>query len=210
LYSGGPAITASTLSTAASLWETPVPVLLNTWKHHAAFLRRAVFDTIAAGPSALDELAGRLVVIGTELMDLYTGQLTPTEIAAEVLAQLDAEGRREPEAFAAWVASSGGYGVLIFADDSSRWVLRHAAGDERYVHVHPARWAPQTRRVRANVLKTAIMVLAHADLHGGDPKDLARVNAVRRDYLGLAPMGRELSGDQGLGVMIDVLQDRSK
>jgi hypothetical protein len=196
------------LSGPGSLWETSVPVLLNAWKHHAGFLRRAVVETVDAGPTALAELARRLVVIGTELMDLYTGRFTPAEIAAKLLAQLDAAGRRDEPAFAEWVAGGGGYGVLTFPEDDSRWVLRHAAGDERYVHVHPARWAPQTRRVRANVLKTAVLVLAHAGIHGGDPRDLSVVNAVRRDHLGLAPVGRELSGDQGLGVVIDALQNR--
>ena len=81
-------------------------------------------------------------------------------------------------------------------------------GDEadRYVHVHPARWVPQTCRVKANVLKTAVMVLAYTAVHGGDPLDVALVNRVRRDYLGLAPLGRDLAGDQGIGQTIQLLR----
>jgi hypothetical protein len=73
------------------LWEAAVPVLFNTWKHHAAALRREIDKTVQAGAPALDELASRLIVIGTELMDLYIGRLTPAEIGANVLAQLQAE-----------------------------------------------------------------------------------------------------------------------
>ena len=73
------------------------------------------------------------------------------------------------------------------------------------VHLHPGRWAPETRRVRANVLKTALMVLAYTAVHGGDPRDVAVINRVRQQYLGMAPI-RELLGDQGLGVILDVLQ----
>jgi hypothetical protein len=190
--------------TPVSVWEAPPPVLLNAWKHHAAHLRLRIREAVAG--RSLTDLAARLVVVGTELMDLYTGRFTPAEIGAQVLEQLRSEGRLEPAAFGEWVAEAGGYRVLTFAEEGSRWVLRHAAGDERYIHVHPARWAPQTRRVRANVLKTAVLALAHAGVHGGDPADLRRVNEVRRLHLGLAPMGRALSGDEGVGVLIELLK----
>jgi hypothetical protein len=79
----------------------------------------------------------------------------------------------------------------------------------RYVHVHPGRWAPQTRRVRANVLKTAVLVLADAARHGSDPLDLARINHLRTSYLGLSPLGRALDGEQGLGEVLDLLRSDS-
>jgi hypothetical protein len=189
----------------ASTWETPAPVLLNTWKHHAATLRQRIRETVAAGPKALELLADQLVVIGTELMDLYTGDLTPAEIGGRVIEQLRAGNRLDRAEYRAWVEAEGGYGVLTFAEDGSRWVVRYAAEDERYVHLHPARWAPRTCRVRANVLKTAILVHAYVGVHGGDPMDRATVNVVRRDYLGLAPIGRDLSGDQGIGELIELL-----
>ena len=74
----------------------------------------------------------------------------------------------------------------------------------RYVHVHPARYAPQTRRVRANVLKTAVMVLAFVNVNGGDPQHIQLVNQVRTQYLGLSKM-RALADDQGLSAVLDVL-----
>jgi hypothetical protein len=188
-----------------SLWEAPAPVLLNTWKHHAAFLRAQIQSAAEVGPAALPELAGKLIVVGTELMDLYYGPFNPAQIGARVQSQLQASGRLEEAPFAEWVKSAGGYQVLEFPEDGSKWVLRYA-DDVRYIHVHPGRWAPQTRRVRANVLKTAVLVLAHAALHGGDALDRDRVNAVRRTYLGLAPVGRELAGDQGVGAVIDLLK----
>ena len=98
------------------------------------------------------------------------------------------------------------YRVLTFPEEGSRWVLR--MGDEagRYVHVHPGRWSPATLRVRANVLKTAVMVLAYAAAYGGDPLDRALVNRVRGEFLGLAPVGKDLAGEQGIGRIIDVLR----
>jgi hypothetical protein len=187
------------------LAEVGFPVLLNGWKHHAGALRERIALTAGAGEAALKELAGRLVVIGTELMDLYTGDLSPAGIADRVIATLRAGDRLAPDVYRAWLEANGGYQVLTFPEDASRWVLR--MGDEagRYVHVHPARWAPATLRVRANVLKSAVMVLAYAAVHGGNPLDVALVNRVRKDYLGFSPV-RALTGDQGLRGLIDVLR----
>src|SRR5262249_28302452 len=152
-------------------WDVPSPVLFNLWKHHAQALRRQIQDAAAAGESGLVALPGRLLVVGSELMDLYTGPLTPAEIGREVLAQLQTDNQLERETYSRWIAENGGYRLLTFAADGSVWVLRYADKDERYVHVHPGRWTPQTRRVRANVVKTAVMVLAHAAVHGGDVLD---------------------------------------
>jgi hypothetical protein len=191
------------------LQELPPPILFNAWKHHAGALRQRVEEAGRAGPVALPELAERLVVMGTELMDLYTGAFEPAEVAGKVIAALRAAGRLEPDAYRAWVRESGGYSVLELPEDGSRWVLRLGEEGERYVHVHPARWAPQTRRVRANVLKTAVMVLAYAAVHGGDPLDVRLVNAVRTKYLGLSKV-RALADDQGLSAVIDVLRNAGK
>jgi hypothetical protein len=188
----------------------PAPVLLNTWKHHAAALRCRIHLAAEAGQAGLDELADNLIVIGTELMDLYVGRYSPAEIAGKVLAALRADNRLALDAYRAWVRAAGGYQVIELAEDASRWCLRLGDETDRYVHVHPARWAPETRRVRANVLKTAVMTLACAGVHGGNPLELARVNQVRKDYLGLAPLGKDLAGDQGIGAVIDVLQPKEK
>ena len=184
-------------------------MLFNTWKHHAATLRREINKTVQTGAPALDELASQFVVIGSELMDLYLGRLTPAEIGEKVLAALQSEKRLALPAYRAWLAASGGYGVLTFAEDGSRWVLRMGDETDRYIHVHPARWAPETCRVRANVLKTAVMVLAHVGIHGGDPTERSRINAVRAEYLGLAPIGRDISGADGLGAVMKLLRSES-
>ena len=137
-------------------------------------------------------------------MDLYLGGLAPEEIAAEVLRQLEAERRLAVDAYRDWIDQSGGYAVLTFPRDQSQWVLRMGAEDSRYVHVHPARWAPATRRVRANVLKTAVLVSAHVTAFGGNPFDVRLVNLIRTRYLGLSPM-RKVDENQGLRPVIEVL-----
>jgi hypothetical protein len=185
--------------------EVPPPVLFNAYKHHAGALRRYIAGAARKGEPGLAELASRLVVIGSELMDLYTGALSPRDIAERVLDLLKSEGRLEPASYNAWLQEQGGYGVLTLEEDSSCWVVRLGDEADRYVHMHPGRWTPHTRRVRANVLKTAVLVRAHAAAHGGDPTDVKLVNAVRQQYLGLPPV-KELAGDQGLSVVLDILR----
>jgi hypothetical protein len=189
------------------LTEVPTPVLFNTWKHHAGAIRQRVQGLASQGETALRELAKQLVVIGSELMDLYTGTLTPVAIAEKVLADLRHQHRLEPVAYKTWLAASGGYGVVTFPEDGTRWVLRMGEEDGRYVHLHPGRWAVQTRRVRANVLKTAIMVHAHVAVHGGDAYKVSRINAVRQEFLDLSPIAR-LEGDEGLGVILKELASK--
>jgi hypothetical protein len=150
-------------------------------------------------------LADELVVVGTKLMDLYHGPLSPRGIADKVMAELMAARRETPSGFREWVNVAGGYRVIEFPEDTSRWVLR-AGDDDRFVHVHPARYSPLTVRVRATVLTTAVMVLAHTGLNGGDPLSRPVVNAVRRDYLGLPTVGRDPSMAEGIGAIIELLR----
>jgi hypothetical protein len=186
-------------------FDVPPPVLLNTWKHHAGAIRRQITAVVRGGERALAELPRALAVIGTDLMDLYTGALSPAKIASEVIARLRGEGRIDPAPYRAWLEAGGGFQVLDFSNDGSRWVLRLGGEQGRYVHVHPARGSPHTRRVRANVLKTAILVLAHAQAYARDLADVAFINEVRKQSLGLPPIV-SLSGDEGLGLVLDLLR----
>ena len=162
-------------------------------------LRQRIAAAIAKGLAGLDELAGSLVVIGTGLMDLYTGTLTPHEIGSEVIRQLI--GNRPAGAGLRSVPGSRRAGAI--ASCPLAMVPSGCCGPattaSEYVHVHPGRWVPWTCRVRANILKTAILVLAQADLQDGDPRDAALLNAVRQRYLGLSPLGRHLERCGGVG-----------
>jgi hypothetical protein len=188
-----------------SAFDVPPPVLFNPWKHHAGAIRCRIADVAAAGPAALPDLAPQLLVIGSELMDLYSGPLSPADIAGGVVAQLQADGRLDPAAYRDWLEGNRGYRALTLPPDASVWVLRFGEEGGRYVHVHPGRWTPNTCRVRANVLKTAVMVLAYAGVHGGDPLDVALINRVRWEYLDLSPVPA-LADEGGLGAVIERLR----
>ncbi len=186
-------------------FDVPPPLLFNAWKHHAGALRRHIAEAAAAGSDGLAVLAPRLVVIGTGLMDLYTGGLSPGEIGAGVLDRLRADDLLDPNVFREWVSENRRYRVVTLPADGSAWVLRFGEEGGRYIHVHAGRWTPHTLRVRANVLKTAVLALAGGAATGGRPLDLALINRVRRDYLGLAPVAA-LAEEGGLGSVIEVLR----
>lgn len=184
------------------------PVLFNTWKHHAGTLRTRLDQVAGGGPEAVRALARQLAVVGGGLMDLYTGTLSPRDLSARVIDDLRRSGRLDPEAYHAWLLQAGDYAMLTHPDDGSCWVLRMGDPAGRFVHLHPGRWTPYTMRVRANVLKTAVLVHAHVRVHGGDPMSRDVIDAVRRDLLGLAPLGRDPGGDAGLGAAIELLRGR--
>jgi hypothetical protein len=191
--------------------DTPLevlpPVLFNTFKHHAGALRARIAALAAAGPDALAEMGARLAVLGTKLMDLYTGRLSPRDISTRIIEHLREAGRLELPAFRAWLAMHDDYAVVTFPHDESRWVLRLGDDSERYVHLHPGRWSPATVRVRANVLKTAFLVLTHARIHDVNPMDRSVINQVRLDLLGLPPVGDEPDEGLGLGAIIELLRE---
>jgi hypothetical protein len=183
--------------------EPPHPVLLNAWKHHAGWIRWRIGRAVAGGTAGVEALVKDMAVVGARLMDLYTGTLSPAEIGDHVISQLREADRLEFELLSSWLQAQGEY-ALIELPDSSRWTIRLGPADGRYLHLHPGRWAPNTMRVQANTLKSAVLAHAHALLTGRDPTDLATVNHARKQYLGLLPV-RELTGDGGLGAAIAAL-----
>lgn len=181
----------------------PPPFVLNCWKHHARAIANRVQAAASAGEDAVRALPRRLLLVGEDLMDLYLGDLPPEAIAGELRSLLEARGLLGREAFAAWLRSRGGYATEALSD-GSRWVLREAPLPERYAHTHPARRSPLSRRVRANVLKTACATFAWAHLRGLEPLDVRTVNEARRELLDLSPT-RSLRQGEGLGDLLRAL-----
>src|SRR5205085_4644043 len=74
------------------------PILFNTYKHHAGALRARIAAAAQAGPDALADWAARVAVLGTKLMDLYTGPLSPRDLSAPILDCLRTAGHLELDA----------------------------------------------------------------------------------------------------------------
>jgi hypothetical protein len=174
---------------------------MNCWKHHARTVHARVAAAVASGEATVRALPRRLLQVGAGLMDLYLGRLSPESIARESLEWLDALGVAGAPQYRDWLASRGGYAAVDLSD-TSRWVVREAPVLDRHVHIHPARYSPHSVRVRANLWKSAIVVLAWASLRSLDPLDVGTVNEARTELLGLSPV-KSVREDAGLGELLE-------
>ena len=80
-------------------------------------------------------------MIGSDVMDLYLGELAPARIGEEIVTRLESEGCLKPEAYRKRLESNGGYQTIAVLSD---WIAPDIAAGRsvpRYVHVHPARAA---------------------------------------------------------------------
>jgi hypothetical protein len=188
--------------------DIPHPALLNTWKHHAGWIRSRIATAVSAGSAGVAALPAEMAVVGSRLMDLYTGSFSPAQIAEHVFTDLKARNLFDYDPLAKWLAEQGEY-AMTELPDGSKWTIRLGPADGRYLHLHPGRWVPHTMRVQANTLKSAVMAHAHAKLTGADPTAIAVVNEARKLYLGLLPV-RELTGDGGLGAVIAALAESAE
>jgi hypothetical protein len=182
----------------------PHPVLFNAWKHHAGWVRERIAEAAAQGDEGLKQLADQVVVTGTKLMDVYTGDLPPWAVGERVVHQLTTAGRHDEAEFRHWVESHAGYVVVDLPDDGSRWVLRAGEPGGRYVHLHTARYSPHSLRISGLTLKTVIVANALALTRGQLEADLATVNEARKRFLQLPPVAK-LTADGGIGEVLRLL-----
>jgi hypothetical protein len=171
-----------------TLPEIPIPLMFNPLKHHIEALQGLIAQALGREESAMDELAKVLQPLGGGLMDFYHGGMSIGGLCTRLLAHLDEQGASDHEAYRAWIAHSGTYRTLTLDEDQSIWVFFPSDDEERFAHLHPARYSPHTTRIRANTLKTVTMAIIHAAHLGAQPRDLAIINAVRTRWLELSPL----------------------
>jgi hypothetical protein len=87
-------------------------------------------------------------------------------------------------------------------------VLRLGEQENRYVHIHPGRYATHTIRVKAGTLKTAIAVSIWKKKFNCTEITLALVNRVRKEILYTSPV-KSFSADEGLGKLIQLINPLS-
>lgn len=155
-------------------------VFLNCWKHHAGFIKEQI--KLA---DDIDQLARQSRVIGKGLMDLYFGMITPTEICKIISSQLSPAIIKSE--YLNWLKEEGNDFRLLKLSDESIWVLRMGDDNEKFIHIHPARYSPFTLRVKAGSLKTAICASAWNNLNYVSI-DLNVINKIRIEYLNLSPV----------------------
>jgi len=152
--------------------------LFHHFKHHLQSLRAWV--TAHAG-NISDETVRTIKTLGSSQLDMYCGSLLADEIIQEGAAFLQQQGIDSVLQFAEWVGNS--YKLFTLTDGSS-FTLRYIE-NIKPVHIHPSRHAPGTVRIKANALKSSVL---YTVAHGNSPIDIAALNALRVQYLGLSPV----------------------
>jgi hypothetical protein len=172
---------------------SPSPILFHPLKHHQGYLQYFIQH------SSEEEFYSAIPRIGASQMDLYCGELSLHSIGQEILGELAARGIVTESDFISFLSQSDGYQNFSISDGST-WTLLRGDDPERYVHIHPARYAQHCIRVKAGALKTAMLMLRH-DLT--PTCETEQVNALRKS-IGLSPI-KHLQVSEGIGRIWEVL-----
>jgi len=177
------------------------PINFNCWKHHAGFIKKQIQSVLHI--QEIDKLKTVLLKVGESQMDLYYGNYSPMEISEQVVNYLKEKKVFLPERYKNWLSENDYKLINLF--DKSVWTLRLGEDAEKYVHIHPGRCSPNTGRVKALTLKTAIFTLCCEKL--GEPKLSSRelINYIRKKYLNEPPL-KSISKENGLGKLLELLR----
>ncbi|MCC9168037.1 hypothetical protein [Pontibacter harenae] len=169
------------------------PLLFHPLKHHLSYIKSFI-KTSSTTPN--NKVVQALRTIGSSQLDLYVGQLTLPQLSQELLLHLRQQNLLTAAAFYRYLTKHGTDYYTVTLSDTSTWILRWGNVTDRYVHLHPGRYATNTVRVKANNLKTAIAV-AIANRQTGTPAiNLHLINQVRKDWLALPPL-KTLTAEDG-------------
>ena len=185
--------------------QIPLPINFNCWKHHAGFIRKQIESVKAA--KDLDQLKVYLLKIGESQMDLYFGENSPTNISEQMHDYLHRKKIFSAKLYKDWLSKDGMDYQLVELKDKSIWILRLGDDAERYVHIHPGRYSPNTVRVKATTLKTAIFLLCFERLSEIKSFETETVNSIRKKYLDEPPL-KLFSTASGLGRLIDLFRNK--
>jgi hypothetical protein len=179
------------------------PINFNCWKHHVGFIKQQIQSIQHI--QDIDKLKTILLRVGESQMDLYYGNYSPREISDQIINYLKEKKVLLPERYKDWLTENKKDYQLINLFDKSVWTLRLGEKVERYVHIHPGRYSPNTRRVRALTLKTAIFNLCFENL--GEPKLSGKelINHIRKKYLNEPPL-KSVSKEGGLEKLLELLR----
>lgn len=171
---------------------TAPPVLLNGWKHHQRFLIDQIQNWTKKPEQLFPLFIAKLKMLGESQFDLYSGKLSPDEIANDITETLTGFNVYEPEAYRQWIERSNQLFWQVTVSDGSEWTLRLGDDEDYYIHIHPARHALYTSRLKGNPLRTALSTLVFAAMRKEKPS-MNVLNKVRTEYLGLSAVTRPMT-----------------
>jgi hypothetical protein len=162
--------------------KNKIPVTFNPLKHHLGYI---IQETENLKAKSMKEIATYLLMIGDNLMDIYTGNLTVTKVQEEIMSVFENIHINKREDFIKWLG--GVEYKKITLSDSSVWVVKLSVDVENFIHLHPGKKSPFTFRVRGSTLKTVVaFCITGEKLVKTD--QLEKVNHIRTQWLNLSPV----------------------
>jgi hypothetical protein len=185
-----------------SKYQIPEPFQFNPLKHHLAFIRGFISGKLTEEKGDdIKVVVKELKLIGTSVMDLYTGRLSIKDICNEIFKFLESKKLKEYRIFAEWAGRKFSDFRTITLSDTSEWMLKYNNDRSRYVHLFPVRMSPHSLRIKANTLKSAIIyyIIIGKDFISAD--DLNRARAL----LDLSPV-KNPEEAEAITEMIEILR----
>jgi hypothetical protein len=180
----------------------PEPFQFNPLKHHLSFIKEFISIRLSEDKTPdIKSLIKELKHIGTSVMDVYNGPLQVNEILNEVTAFIKLKHLDNEIIYSGWTGKSYNDFRIIELSETSQWMLKYHKSNERYVHLFPARLSPNSFRVKANTLKSAVLyyIIIGKDFISG--RDLNNVRAI----LGLSPI-KDTADAEAITEMIEILR----
>ena len=180
----------------------PEPILFNPLKHYLPFIREFT-NTNSEKESypGSKEFLKELRHLGTCVMDIYKGDMSPENIFQEISEFLKSNGLTGRTAYRKWAGESYSSHRIITLSDGSHWTLKYSDKGTRFVHLFPARYSQHTFRVKANTLKSAILYQVFAGKYYISADDLNRVRAL----ISLSPV-KEVADTEAITEMVELLR----
>jgi hypothetical protein len=161
-------------------------IIFNGLKHHLKYIVEKInnINTYNDFQVFLKEITE----IGHSETDIYTGNLNYFEIISCVYNFLKANNIVSYSDYINFIRSDGHDYKVIQLYDGSCWILRIGKKfEDKFVHIHPARFSEYTIRINSLSLKTSLIFLIKRNLDKIE-FNIEEVNNIRVKYFGISPI----------------------
>jgi hypothetical protein len=180
----------------------PEPLVFTPLKHHLGYIKNFILENTGAGrPDANIEVVKELRHIGGSVMDIYTGEMTDTEIGEEFLCYIRSKKLSDRKVYCKWAGTGALDFKTIWLSDGSQWVMKYHDNEQRFVHFFPARFSPHSFRIKANTLKSAILYQIFVGKDYVTEEDLNTARAIAS----LSPVN-DIFDTEAISEMIEMLR----
>ena len=128
-----------------------MPIIFHALKHHLASLKQFV---ILNNTSPIESILPQIKSLGESTFDMYIGSLSNEDIIDQTTQYLKTNQLFEAKLYQHWIALNDGSSIFELSD-KTLMTLR-CLPQQKYIHIHPCRYAENTIRIRANAMKTAL------------------------------------------------------